>query len=127
MSTEDKQPVKWSYWLVVAVSILLMVNLSRGVWGLWQARERVIKAQQKVDNLRAEKEKLEEDLKYQLSDEYAEREIRDKLNLAKPGETVLIIPPVTPIATPSTILTQPKNDFIDQPIWRRWVRVILNK
>lgn len=113
--------------MVVIVCVLLMVNLARGAWGLWQARDRVIKAQEKVEKLRQEKDQLAEDLKYQLSDEYAEREIRDKLNLAKPEETVVILPAITPLATPSSALTVPIMETGYQPMWRRWVRVILNK
>ncbi len=127
MSTEQKQPVNWGYWLVVVVTILLMANLARGVWGLWRVRGRVEEARKKVEVLRQEKEALEDDLRYQLSEEYTEREIRDKLNLALPGEMVLIMPEVTPVASVSAIIPRPTAPMTNVPIWKRWIEVFVNQ
>lgn len=44
-----------------------------------------------MQELRVEKEQLEKELAYRQGSEFIEREARDKLNLLKPGEAVVVL------------------------------------
>lgn len=85
--------LKSSVWLVIGIVILGLV-LSAFI------RITLQKAaiQRQIDELKAEKEKLESNnndlaglLDYFASESYKEREMRLKLNMQKPGERVVII------------------------------------
>ena len=79
-------------------------------------------ASARVAKLQQEKVALEQESQHQLSQGFAEREIRDKLNMAKPGEVVVILPEMTPAATPTAVL-QPKEPVENQPNWKKWLEV----
>jgi cell division protein FtsB len=126
MSTQEQQPKMWLYWIIGGLGMLLIVNLSRGAWDLYRVRDRIQQADEEVQKLAAEKQRLETEVQYQFSEDYAEQTIRDKLNMAKPGEVVVILPALTPIATPSGwgVAVTPTDE---PPIWKKWWKIILGK
>jgi cell division protein FtsB len=69
-----------------------IVSLSRQLISLLAAGGRLTKDQSKVEQLEEEREKLKRQLDYHRSQEFLEKEARDRLNLAKPEETVVVIP-----------------------------------
>lgn len=79
-------------YLILILGIYFLVSTSRNLWRLWQARDLTTQAQQQVDQLQAENQQLQDRLKEVQTDEYVERQAREKLNLVKPGETIVIIP-----------------------------------
>ena len=126
MSTPETSRKKWISWLMVGLGVILSVNLSRGGWGLFKAQDRIKEAEEKVAQLEMEKRELEVQVKYQLSEGYAEKEIRDKLSMAKPGEVVVILPEQNqPQATSDTLqAVQANTEMPDtQPNWRKWLKV----
>jgi hypothetical protein len=91
---------------------------------LWRAGGRVAEVEERVAALEQEKRQLSLEAEERLSAEYAERAIRDQLNMAKPEEVVLIMPELTPVATPAALLEQPIVGGVeDLPVWRQWVEV----
>lgn len=125
MSTQREPQKRWVFWLIMVVGGMLIFNLSRGAIGLWKAQDRLKEAEKQLQKLTNDKTALEEQLKYQLSDDYAEKEIRQKLGMAKPGEMVVILPEISPI--PTTPLRQgfagqASNDNL--PDWKKWLKVL---
>ena len=78
--------------LAVLISIVLVVNSSKRILNLRTTSQQVKESEAQLENLKKENEKLQAELKYKKSNEFAEKEIRDKLSLAKEGETVVILP-----------------------------------
>ena len=78
--------------LILIFGTLQIVSLSRQLFSLLTAGGRLTKAQDKVERLKEGNEELKRQLDYRRSQEFLEKEARDKLNLAKPGETVVIVP-----------------------------------
>lgn len=78
--------------LFFLVSILLIVNSIRRLLAFKTTTERVGEAEERLVRLHKENEELKQELEYKKSQEFAEKEIRDKLGLAKPGEAVVVLP-----------------------------------
>jgi len=86
------------------------------VWKLYKAGDKVEVARRELADAQAEQERLKTQLEYVQSDEFVEREAREKLGLGKPGETVVIVP------TPGRV--QDSGFKIqDEPNWRKWWRL----
>jgi cell division protein FtsB len=126
MSTQTGGRKKVGLWILIGLGILLMINLSRGILGLLKAKERIRQAEVRVEKLTAQKQALEEQVKYQLSEGYAEEEIRDKLGMAKPGEVVVILPEITPQVISHRLqeVTPEDETLGNQPNWQRWLEVL---
>ncbi len=70
------------------------VSTGRQVVKLSQAKARLDKAEQKLDNLKLENQKLKGELQFRETPEFVEKAAREKLGLAKEGETVVILPKI---------------------------------
>lgn len=90
-------------WLLLAVCLMLFVNLVRS-WFYLEKRGNIIKETQ--DKYKKENE-LHETLVRKLagveSQEYIEEQARDKLNVGREGEIVVILPTISPIVESTPI------------------------
>jgi len=76
----------------VLVAVILSVNSARKILSFHGTSEKVNEAQIRLEDLKRENEGLKNELEYKKSDEFKEMEIRNRLGLAKEGETVVIVP-----------------------------------
>lgn len=108
---------------LVAIGILLFavyltISLGGSIWNLWKKRGELDIARSKVDNLKQENNRLQSELEYVQSEEFVERQAREKLNYVKPGEAIVVIPDsVLKAATASAAPTPPS------PNWQQWLRL----
>lgn len=110
-------------------SLVLSLSLLQGIRELLAIEAQVNKTEQAAKNLELEKEKLTSELEGVSSPDFQETEIRDNLLMAKPNETVVILPDVvqaTPIIPAAQIGQVALGDSV-QPIWMRWMRVFFAK
>ena len=105
--------------IIIIIGVILIIKLWGDIRRLLEASNQIKLAQQKVEDLEKEKNELEEKKKYYQSEEFIEEEARNKLNMAKPGETIVILP-------------QNLDDLMDQgkeetspaiPNWKRWLKL----
>lgn len=78
--------------LVLVLGFYFIASLVQQILSLWKSEERIRIAQEEVEKARQESEKLAERLKYVRSEEFVEKEARDKLGMGKEGETVVVVP-----------------------------------
>ncbi len=85
-----------------------MASVSQNGSIIVDAQKRLVEEQEKNSKLQRDLAKIE-------SPQYIEKQAREKLNLGKPGEYNIILPPITPqpSPTPAEVLTN----------WEQWVRV----
>lgn len=110
---------------LVAIAILifevyLIITLSRSVWDLWEKQAELEIVKEKVDKLARENKRLQGEYGYVQTDEFVEKQAREKLKLVKPNETVVVIPEsvlraATASATPTPV----------PPNWVQWMRLFL--
>lgn len=100
----------------IIVAIILGINSVRKIMTFRGTFEKVEEAEQKLERLKVENEKLKRELEYKKSDEFIEGEIRNKLGLVKEGEVIVIVP--------KEVEDQGKFSFAeaseDKPNWQKW-------
>lgn len=110
---------------VFGIFILFLWSLGRNLVGLSQLDERLVTARNEIDILRQENLKLQEQAEEAQSPLQEEKDIRNKLGLTKPGETVVLIPDDVwdelYISTESARPVEPPHI----PVWKQWVNLFL--
>lgn len=102
--------------IILVVCLFLIVNLTRSVWQLWQAGDKVKEEEEKVTETELKNEELKKKLSEVQSPKYLEKIARDKLGLAKEGEVVVVLP------SPQPTTSRQVNDE-NLPNWKRWWRL----
>ncbi len=112
---------KWVQILIILVGIGLIVSLSRDILRLLRSADELKLAAQKVEELQKESESLAQKKGYYQSESFIEEEARNKLNMAKEGETVVILPPNLKevIGRKENQLTKPLSN------WYQWLNLFL--
>lgn len=103
--------------LAVIVTLVLAVNSYRRIGDFRSAAKTVDERQAYLEDLKKKNEELKKELEYKESTQFAELEIRNKLGLAKPGETVVMVP--------KEETKNQKPETRDQrPNWRKWKELL---
>jgi len=114
---------KYLMWGGIFFEVILIISLVRGIELSIRARSRVDTLKTRREELLQEREKLAEKLVYVQSEEYLESVARDELNLAKPGETVLVVP--------EGALLEGEAEEIEEevklPVYKQWWEVFFGQ
>lgn len=105
----------------VLLLVVIIVGLGRNLVRLWRAGDRLKGAEEQVASLRAENVRLREEEQVLGSERFFEEQIRDKLNMAKPGEAVVLLPPPASLRPSRT--EEPKAEPEDLPVWQQWLKL----
>lgn len=112
--------------LIYLLGALIILHLSKNLWGFYQASKRISREEEKIAKLVKENEELKGKLRYLRAEEFVEREARDKLGLSKEGETVVVIDEEV-LGKGSTrregITSRESKESL--PVWREWVRLFV--
>lgn len=115
-------------YLVFIFALLLIVGLIKDSWRLMHADERIKETKEKLARLKEENKQLLEKLDYYQSNEFLEEQIRNKLQMAKPGETILILPEEINGKRLEEALTS-SGQLVDSVVkeelanWQKWLRL----
>jgi len=79
---------------IIVILLLFLIGTARQVIKLNSAKSKIGKAEQKLENLKTENEKLRQEIDFRQTQGFIEEAARNQLGLAKEGETVVILPKV---------------------------------
>jgi len=84
------------FFLICSITIIILISNIIGIIKRGYERHEIIKEEKaRLENLKAENEKLQNDLKYYTSKEYIDLKAREELNLALPNQKLaMYIKPV---------------------------------
>lgn len=106
------------FFIILAFSILIINNLVRSIYTLWQKYDLVTLAQKELSGQKQESQRLKSQLSHVKSKEFVEEQARNKLFLVKPGEQEVLIPQdLIKESSPSA------QAIKDDPNWRKWLRL----
>lgn len=90
-------------WLLALVLVggFLTLQVGRQVYASWSISQRATEVETQISDLERQNAALSRELDYLRSDAYISAEARKLLNLGRPGERVLIIPPGAEVAAPA--------------------------
>ena len=77
---------------VLLISSILIINLGRDIWRLIKAGERFVQAEKKLEQVKEQNQDLKKTKEFYQSDAFLEEQIRNKLQMAKPEEKIIILP-----------------------------------
>lgn len=80
-----------SFFLLI-LSFTLIINLVRDIWRLTQIEKRTVQVEENLELIKKENQELQQTKEHYQSEEFLEEQIRNRLQMNKPGETVLILP-----------------------------------
>lgn len=78
--------------ICLLIGLYLIVSFSRDLWNLSQKEGQIQKANLRLEKLENQNQELEKKAQEVQAPEFIEKEAREKLGLAKEGETVVILP-----------------------------------
>lgn len=108
--------------IIVLVSFLILVGLIRQIIGTLEAGKRLDKLADEVSTFQEKNNKLQAQLENAQKYEFIEKVARDKLNLSKPEEIVVIIQDedINKIINAQKPTPQPKI-----PNWQGWLKLFV--
>jgi len=106
----------------IIFTILLSISLIRNIIKISQAGKRIDEVQSRVERLKEENNELEDRLEDVRSDAYIEKELREKLGLAKEGETILVLPEED-ILKNLVPKREEDTEILPEPNWKRWLKL----
>lgn len=107
--------------LMIVIGIALIVSLSRSILKMFRAKDELRLAEQKIEELQEEAAGLTEKREFYQSEEFIEQEARNKLNMVKEGETVVVLPPNL-----KEVLGEKENQpQVQLPNWHQWLNLFL--
>jgi cell division protein FtsB len=110
-------------WIVpITVFVLLISSFIKSIQSIKRGNMLLEKNRQNLTKIWEENKKLEQQLEILKSDFYIEKQLRDKLGLAKEGEIILVLPEpeiVKKLAPklPEPVVVKPK------PNWQKWLEI----
>jgi len=112
----------YSNYLLIFIFLLMFASLIRNILRVVESNKRIEKAQDQVEKLKKENEELEEKLAVTKSEGYIEKQLRDKLGLAKEGEIVIVLPDEKILETLAPSLEE-EGETLPDPNWKKWLKL----
>lgn len=110
------------------LGILLLIGLSTSLFRSYQKASKtkslIQREKNRVEELKKENEKLEEDLTRVKSEEFIEKQLRDKLGLARPGEVILVLPDAETLKKLAPKIEN-EEEVLPEPTWKKWMDLFL--
>ena len=113
---------RYVYYILIILSIILSISLMRNVLRIRNVNDTITEEEVVVADLRKENEELKKELQILGSDEYKERQFRDKLGLAKEGELIVVLPDDETLRklAPKSL---EEEDSLPDPNWKKWMHL----
>jgi cell division protein FtsB len=109
-------------YLLIFLVFLFAFSLFRNILKINEAKNRVEREKEKVIKLGEQGRVLEEELKKMQGNEFLESQLRDKLGLAKKGESVVILPDTETLKRLVPEIPDEK-DYLPDPIYVKWMKL----
>ncbi|MCH7952219.1 septum formation initiator family protein [Patescibacteria group bacterium] len=106
--------------VVILLGAFLTIVLSKELLELLSAQERIAKEQEAVSRLEKEQQELASQLEHVTSEEFVEKEAREKLLMRRPGEMVVLLPEEDQVDT-----AEKGEQEVDENLanWEKWAKL----
>jgi len=107
---------KLLYLLIIIISVLIVNNLIRSTYNLWQKHDLITQAEKQLIKQKTENDRLKDQLARVKRADFIEEEARNKLFMVKPGEKVVLMGEFDE----PTVATGAKSITKVDPIYKQW-------
>ena len=112
---------RWFLITYAVIGMIIIINLIRSSLDLYSRRSIVQEKEIELRELEAEHAELTQELEYVQTDEFVEKEAREKLGLVKEGEMVVLVGELG--EEPKTKNQEPRTKHQSEPQWKAWWRL----
>lgn len=108
----------------IAIFLVLASSLVKSLKRIQMGDSVIEKTKIKISKVEEENRRLEEQLNIVRSEEYLEKQLRDKLGLVKEGEVVLVLPEPDIVRKLSPQIPE-EEELKPKPNWQKWLEMFL--
>lgn len=100
----------------------MLVSLARNIIKVREAKERLKEKEEYIKKIGEENEELSQRVATFKSEAFIEKQLRDKLGLAKEGEIIVVLPDEETIKkfAPSN---EKEEEILPDPNWKKWFKL----
>lgn len=113
--------IGYGIWFLI---LLLGLTLARNVAMAARIKAAISSEKNKVAKMQSDNQNLEEQILTTQTGVFMEREVRDKLGLAKPGEAIVVLPDdeaLRKLAPPAPN----QAETLPDPNWKKWLKLFM--
>lgn len=114
---------KLLYLLIIIISVLIVNNLIRSTYNLWQKHDLITQAEKQLSKQKMENDRLKDQLARVKRIDFIEKEARNKLFMVKPGEKIILM---GPNGEPAGQAGQ-KKATLSIPVYQQWWNVFFGQ
>lgn len=107
------------FFTILIASIFIIKNFVSSIYGLWQKQDLIVQAKSELENEKKKNRNLKNQMSYANSQNFIEEQARNKLFMAKPGESQVVLPRGVGETVDSSTGQLQKNT----PNWKKWVEL----
>ncbi|MCX6816392.1 MAG: septum formation initiator family protein [Candidatus Beckwithbacteria bacterium] len=107
-------------YLIMILSVTISVKLIKDIIKLKAADKRIIEAEQGLTKAKNEQEQLKQKLAESTQGDWWEKQVRNVLNMARPGEEVVVVPEEVGKVTEVTKVIKVEEELTN---WQKWWQV----
>lgn len=108
--------------VLIFLMIIFSSSLARNVSKIRSFNKKIQEKEQKVRAIERENEEIKRRLEEVKTNEYIEKQLRDKLGLAKEGEIIVVLPDENTLRSFAPKFDEEKETLPD-PIWKKWFKL----
>lgn len=112
--------IGYGLWTLV---LILVVTLTGSINRMTIVKKEIQARKMAISKIESENRELERKIIEAQSQEYIEKEIRNKLGLAKEGEVVVVLPDVDTLRKIAPEFTD--EDLKPDPNWKKWMMLFM--
>jgi cell division protein FtsB len=112
--------------IIVTLGIALILSLSRSISKIYKAQKQISQAEEKLEKLKKDNEELNKQLNSVEQDAFIEKQLRDKLGLAKEGEIVIVMPSPEIVRKFAPVYISEESK-LPEANWIRWIKLFMDK
>jgi len=113
---------KFGVWVSIFLILVFSISLIRSVTKILEAKRRIKEEAAKVEKLKVENEEVKKKIEAVKTQEYLEKQMRDKLGLAKEGEIAVILLDEETLRKLAPQEIEEKETLPD-PTWKKWLKL----
>lgn len=109
-------------WLMI---LLLVVSTVRNIGKVGRIRSEIDKEKAKLVKLKSQNDDLEREIAQAQGPDFIEKEVRNKLGLAKDNEAVVVLPDPETLKKLAPVVSL-DQDVLPDPNWKKWEKLFIN-
>jgi cell division protein FtsB len=115
---------KFIFYALIVLLIILSVSLFRNFQRVKRVNQQIKDKENEVAQIQKEGDEIAKRLQFAQSPQYMEKQLRDKLGMAKEGELVVILPPDDELRKIAPHFEE-VQETSPEPNWKKWVKLFL--